>query len=144
SGIRMTGIWIRRHMPYWILRSVSEQERNRFQISRQVMMQRLRFIWRINRQKRERCSNGSKSDVDRNMNLRRRTYRLMLCLEAAMLMWISASAQVPSEDSLWQTIRPYFSPPAAFQQQNGSYRPVLQFYDGRIVKNSQDWLARRK
>ncbi len=78
------------------------------------------------------------------MNLRRRTDRFILCLQAAMLMWISASAQVSPADSLWQAIRPHFSPPAAFQQQYGSYRPVLQFYDGRMVKNSQDWPARRK
>jgi hypothetical protein len=45
--------------------------------------------------------------------------------------------------SPWDTISPFFSPPAEFQGQLGEYRSPLQFADGRPVKTADDWTKRR-
>ncbi len=53
-------------------------------------------------------------------------------------------AQDPSSPAkAWETIAPFFSPPAEFEGQVGDYRSPLQFADGRPVKTAEDWARRR-
>ncbi len=53
-------------------------------------------------------------------------------------------AQDPSSSAkAWETIAPFFSPPAEFEGQFGEYRSPLQFADGRPVKTAEDWARRR-
>lgn len=40
-------------------------------------------------------------------------------------------------------ISPFFHPPAALEEQFGNYRSLLRFANGHLVKDPQDWLARR-
>src|SRR5690606_34552994 len=47
-------------------------------------------------------------------------------------------------DSLWSILKPYFSPPAAYQEEFGDFRSPLKFYDGSLVENKADWEERRK
>ena len=44
----------------------------------------------------------------------------------------------------WKAIAPYFSPPAQFKDQYGSYRTPLKFYDGTRVRSAKEWPARRQ
>ncbi len=44
----------------------------------------------------------------------------------------------------WKEIAPFFSPPEAFKNDLGSYRPVLVFPDGRPVTTADDWARRRE
>ena len=46
--------------------------------------------------------------------------------------------------SVWNKIEPYFSPTEKFKNNFGDYRSPLKFYDGRIVKNREDWKERRE
>ncbi|MBC9797236.1 dienelactone hydrolase family protein [Sinomicrobium weinanense] len=46
-------------------------------------------------------------------------------------------------DSLWDKIAVYFTPPKAYENQYGDFRSPLTFYDGRPVKDTADWQARR-
>jgi hypothetical protein len=43
----------------------------------------------------------------------------------------------------WRKIESYFSPPTEFRNNFGDYRSPLKFYDGRTVRNKEDWKARR-
>ena len=47
----------------------------------------------------------------------------------------------PADD--WQALAPYFSPPAQFAGQFGTYRSPLKFEDGSEVKDAKDWPRRR-
>lgn len=53
-------------------------------------------------------------------------------------------ATVGNAASAWDTIEPFFTPPAEFQSDVGSYRSPLKFYDGRPVQSRQDWEERRR
>ena len=44
----------------------------------------------------------------------------------------------------WDKIAPYFSPPAEYANQFGSYRSPLKFDDGSVVKSAADWPRRRR
>jgi dienelactone hydrolase len=44
----------------------------------------------------------------------------------------------------WSQIAPFFEPPAAFQNDFGTYRSVLRFPDGRAVTTPADWQTRRQ
>ncbi|MES3016130.1 MAG: dienelactone hydrolase family protein [Bacteroidota bacterium] len=44
----------------------------------------------------------------------------------------------------WAKIVPFFTPPQEFKGKFGNYRSPLTFYNGEIVRNAQDWGARRK
>lgn len=45
---------------------------------------------------------------------------------------------------MWKELAPYFNPPEEFQNRYGDYRSPLKFYDGREVKNKNDWKKRRE
>ena len=45
--------------------------------------------------------------------------------------------------TIWEKIVPCFSPPIEFKGKYGEYRSPLKFYDGRLVKTSEDWQERR-
>jgi dienelactone hydrolase len=47
-------------------------------------------------------------------------------------------------DGTWDKIKPFFNPPSEFQNNYGSYRSPLVFYDGRKVESPEDWLPRRQ
>ncbi|RYY20152.1 MAG: acetylxylan esterase [Chitinophagaceae bacterium] len=55
-----------------------------------------------------------------------------------------ASGRELSKTAIWKEIAPFFTVPAEYRQQLGSYRPPLKFYDGRVVKTPEDWKLRRK
>ena len=44
---------------------------------------------------------------------------------------------------IWEKISPFFSPPAQYKDQYGTYRSSLKFYDGHPVKTKKDWIKRR-
>jgi dienelactone hydrolase len=46
--------------------------------------------------------------------------------------------------NLWPVIAPFFTPPAEYEDNFGSYRSPLVFYNGDTVKTPQDWALRRK
>jgi hypothetical protein len=48
------------------------------------------------------------------------------------------------QDSIWQKLKPYFSPPPKYASGFGKYRTPLKFYDGSPVKTLSDWKDRRK
>ena len=48
------------------------------------------------------------------------------------------------QDTLWQSMAPFFSPPAEYKNDFGSYRSPMQFYDGRTVNTPEDWIERRQ
>ena len=59
---------------------------------------------------------------------------------------IAAAAAIRSDDpsDRWNKIAPYFSPPAQYVGQFGSYRSPLIFDDGSRAQTPEDWLRRRK
>lgn len=46
-------------------------------------------------------------------------------------------------DSLWNRIAGHFEPPRSYQKEFGDFRSPLKFYDGRTVKDPEDWYERR-
>lgn len=48
------------------------------------------------------------------------------------------------KQQLWQQIAPIFTPPESFQNNYGSFRSPLKFYDGKAVKTPDEWTKRRK
>lgn len=55
-----------------------------------------------------------------------------------------AGEQRLDTQAIWEKIAPSFSPPEEFKGEYGDYSSVLQFYDGRPVKNPKDWKRRRE
>lgn len=55
----------------------------------------------------------------------------------------SVTSFAQSKREIWKEIEPFFSPPNEFKNKFGDYRSLLKFYDGRIVKNKEDWKIRR-
>ena len=49
-----------------------------------------------------------------------------------------------TKTDVWKKISPFFSPPAEYKAQYGTYRSALKFYDGHLVKDSGDWTQRRE
>ncbi|WP_118194943.1 alpha/beta hydrolase family protein [Albibacterium indicum] len=73
----------------------------------------------------------------------------LLCGMFLFMLSLSVGAQEPQSDALerkriWSKISRYFTPPAEFRGDFGSYRSLLEFYDGRKVKTKADWPARRQ
>lgn len=73
----------------------------------------------------------------------------LLCGVFLLMLSLSVGAQEPQSDALereriWNKISRYFTPPAEFRGDFGSYRSLLEFYDGRKVKTKTDWPARRQ
>ena len=56
--------------------------------------------------------------------------------------YVKSVAQEP--DSVWQKIKPYFTPPEKYANNYGDYRSPLKFYNGAPVKTRSDWKKRRK
>ena len=54
------------------------------------------------------------------------------------------AAGAPQESAVWNSIAPFFKPPAELAGQFGSYRSPLVFDDGRPVKTPADWRVRRQ
>ena len=54
------------------------------------------------------------------------------------------AADPPTKTAAWDTIAPYFQPPAEFKDKFGSYRSPLLFDDGRRVQSAADWPKRRR
>jgi hypothetical protein len=48
-----------------------------------------------------------------------------------------------SKAEIWKKIAPYFSPPDSLRNVLGHFRSPLVFYDGRRVRDKQDWAERR-
>ncbi|MGV3485439.1 MAG: dienelactone hydrolase family protein [Planctomycetaceae bacterium] len=44
----------------------------------------------------------------------------------------------------WKKIEPFFSPPAAYQGQFGTYASPLMFRDGSVARSADDWARRRR
>jgi hypothetical protein len=61
-----------------------------------------------------------------------------------MILIIKKPASAQYQDTLWQKLKPYFSPPAKYASQFGSYKSPLTFYNGSRVKTHSDWKRRRK
>jgi dienelactone hydrolase len=76
----------------------------------------------------------------------KRIFILWLCFVVAstdaQVRGVDASADRAGEDP-WETIQPYFSPPAAHWGNLGSYTSPLEFADGTRVKSPTDWKRRR-
>jgi len=67
------------------------------------------------------------------------------CFTAIVLFGVAClSAAEPAAEAIWKRIAPFFSPPAEYADDFGEYRSVLKFYDGRPVKNADDWKRRRQ
>ncbi|HZO89582.1 MAG TPA: alpha/beta fold hydrolase [Chthonomonadaceae bacterium] len=47
-------------------------------------------------------------------------------------------------DLLWSQIGPFFETPETFRGDLGTYRSVMQFQDGRLVRTAADWQERRR
>jgi dienelactone hydrolase len=45
---------------------------------------------------------------------------------------------------IWKKISTYFEVPVEYTNKFGEYRSPLKFYDGRTVKNSEEWKERRR
>ncbi len=55
----------------------------------------------------------------------------------------SANAGAQETKSVEETVRPYFAPPAEWQDDLGDYRSPLKFADGTMAKTAADWQRRR-
>lgn len=69
---------------------------------------------------------------------------ISMAIMAAMICQAEPNGHNASKDSVWQLIKPYFSPPPEFENQYGNYRSPLEFYDGRKVSSHKEWKGRRQ
>ena len=60
-----------------------------------------------------------------------------------MMLFMNTPSPAQVRDSVWKRLKPYFSPPAKYVNQFGSYRSPLVFDDGKKVKTRADWQKRR-
>src|SRR2546423_3447459 len=65
-------------------------------------------------------------------------------LAGALLLPSAIHGAVSQKELARKRLAPLFEPPAEYTNQCGSFRPPLTFSDGRAVKSSQDWSARRE
>jgi hypothetical protein len=56
---------------------------------------------------------------------------------------IHPEKKVVHNDSNWDILAPYFSPPPIYEDDYGSFRSPLIFYDNHPVKTQADWAERR-
>ena len=54
-----------------------------------------------------------------------------------------AMGEESEASAIWNKISAFFSPPAELKNKPGEYSSPLKFYDGRVVKTSEDWKKRR-
>src|SRR6266487_6711994 len=71
----------------------------------------------------------------------RYTY-IFIIINALLITSCKVYSQEP--DSVWNKLKPFFSPPEKYKHYFGVYRSPLKFYDGRQVKTPRDWKKRRK
>jgi len=70
---------------------------------------------------------------------------LLLCLLGLLSIALGGSGAPPLADGdVPQTLRPFFTPPAAFAGDFGAYRSALLFNDGTRVRTVEDWRRRRE
>lgn len=70
---------------------------------------------------------------------------LLLCLFGLLFIAPDGSGVRPLADGdVPETLRPFFSPPAALAGDLGAYRSVLEFNDGSRVRTVEDWRRRRE
>jgi len=74
---------------------------------------------------------------------RRSGLGLFVCLWACCVAHAAAGQTSPAE-RIWQQIGPFFTPPAELAAERGPFRSPLKFYDGRPVRTTTDWAARRQ
>jgi hypothetical protein len=55
-----------------------------------------------------------------------------------------AAQHQTAADARWESIRPYFSPPARWRNRFGRYSSPLTFADGSTVRSAADWPRRRQ
>jgi hypothetical protein len=74
-----------------------------------------------------------------------RSFRLVIrgALLAGFVQVATPFIRAAAADETWAKIDPCFQPPAAYQNQFGSYPSPLRFYDGRPVASAAEWPARR-
>ena len=76
------------------------------------------------------------------------SYIQIFFLASFFCIFNASGQQVPkghtSKEDLWKELSPYFTPPAEYQNNYGTYRSPLKFYDGRELKNKNDWKIRRE
>jgi dienelactone hydrolase len=65
--------------------------------------------------------------------------RSLVAVVVLFASWSTAWAQLPNGSKL----APYFQPPAESLGDRGDFRSPLKFYDGQMVKSSDDWQRRR-
>jgi hypothetical protein len=54
-----------------------------------------------------------------------------------------SAAAAQDRDEIWRRIGGYFTPPSDLAGDFGTFRPVLQFKDGRPVRTAAEWQTRR-
>ncbi len=70
---------------------------------------------------------------------------LLLCLLGLLSVASGGSGALLSADGdVPETLRPFFSPPAALAGDFGAYRSPLEFNDGSRVRTVEDWRRRRE
>jgi len=70
---------------------------------------------------------------------------LLLCLFGLLSIALGGSGAHPlASGDVPETLRPFFSPPAALAGDLGAYRSVLEFNDGSRVRTAEDWRRRRE
>jgi dienelactone hydrolase len=74
-----------------------------------------------------------------------------ICRGFASVSWwfalfvVATLGDEPAErQQLWIRLQPFFSPPAEFAEQYGSYASPLKFADGSLVQSAPDWARRRQ
>jgi hypothetical protein len=77
-------------------------------------------------------------------NHRWKTLALALALLGLSSGWIRAQATGGKAEQIWKAIAADFVPPEEFAGDYGDFRSPLKFYDGRDVKDAEDWGKRRE
>jgi dienelactone hydrolase len=68
---------------------------------------------------------------------------IVLLISALAPSWGPVQHTPPAKEG-WGKIGPLFTAPAPFKDDLGTFRPVLQFEEGRRVQTKEDWQERRK
>ncbi len=75
--------------------------------------------------------------------IRRLKLLIILLLNSSILFCQSDGNKSVGNDTTWEKLISYFSPPAGYKDNFGNYRSPLNFYNGTEVKNAADWQKRR-
>jgi dienelactone hydrolase len=60
-----------------------------------------------------------------------------------LVLFLFSTAAVQDRQTAWEKIGRFFTPPAELARDMGTFRPVLQFDDGRPVRTAAEWQQRR-